>query len=110
MDRRLHPVRTPDVHWRSLDAGGVLVRASDQRRFAVNEVGIVLWDRCDGSHSVADLVDVVDTAFQIGPEQAARDVDEFLENLAREELIRFERREPAAARPASRPIDDEIVI
>jgi hypothetical protein len=89
VDRNLRPVRAFDVHWRALDGGGVLVRLADQRRFTLDEIGLVLWDRCDGEWSVGDLADELVRLFDVEPDQAAADVETFLIDLEQAELIRL---------------------
>jgi len=101
VDRNLRPVRAFDVHWRALDGGGVLVRLADQRRFTLDEIGLVLWDRCDGEWSVGDLVDELVRLFDAEPDQAADDVEAFLLDLERTELVRlFAVPDPSLAGPA----------
>ena len=112
MDRHLRPVRAAHVHWRALEDGGVLVRLADQRRFTVDEIGLVLWDRCNGMHSVEDLVDVIVHLFEVGADRAAHDVAGFLDHLEREDLIHLCEGTPDATRPrpASRPAEQEVLI
>lgn len=107
MDRNLWPVRAFDVHWRALDRGGVLVRISDQRRFALDELGLVIWDRCTGEWSVGELAETVARGFDIPVETALADVGRFLEELEAQDLIRLFTR-PERPTP---PIDsDEPVL
>lgn len=103
------PLRDPDVQWRALEDGGVLVRSGDQRRFAVDEIGLVLWDRCDGDHAVDDLVAVIVHLFDVDAARATADVADFLDHLERESLVQVGDG-PRETRPGKLPVDDEVLI
>lgn len=111
MDRNLRPVRAADVHWRTLEEGGVLVRLSDQRRYTIDEVGLVLWDRCNGMHSVDDLVRVIVHLFEVGADRAATDVARFLGDLNRAGLIKLcEGPEaPLTPEPVLAPLEEVLI-
>jgi len=112
MDRHIRPVRATDVHWRSLEEGGVLVRLSDQNRFSVDEVGLVLWDRCDGMHDVEDLVSLIVRLFEVGMDRAVADVEGFLRSLEQAELVKLCEGPEAPTMPApeTRPADELVLI
>ena len=54
----------------------------------LNIVGTVIWEYCDGAHSIEDIVDTVTRSFEgVSREQARVDVRKFTEVLAKEGLI-----------------------
>jgi hypothetical protein len=65
----------------------VLLRLDDGSYYAIDDVGAFIWARCDGSHTVDDLVAAVLEEFD-APLQAVRDdVVTFLEELSAESLL-----------------------
>ncbi|HZT35637.1 MAG TPA: PqqD family protein [Nitrososphaera sp.] len=59
----------------------------DGTYYAVDELGGVLWELCDGTHSVSELVAMVCEQYETTAETAESDVLEFLEELANEKLL-----------------------
>jgi coenzyme PQQ biosynthesis protein PqqD len=65
----------------------VLLRLEDGAYYAIDEVGATIWDRCDGEHTVSELVAELCSEFD-APEKVIRaDVLEFVSELRRENLI-----------------------
>lgn len=65
----------------------VLVRAPLSVMYTINEVGAVAWEAIEGAVTVQTLVDRVIKEFDITTETAEADVLEFLEDLAKNDLI-----------------------
>jgi Coenzyme PQQ synthesis protein D (PqqD) len=57
--------------------------------YTLNDVGSFIWNKIDGRTSVADLAEAVCAEFDVTLEQAADDVDEFLEALMSRGLARL---------------------
>lgn len=79
------PSQAYDVRFNNTPDGPVLVRG--RYAFELNEVGLAIWQRCDGSHSRQRIVGDIQTMCDVTAEQAECDVDFFLAELARARLI-----------------------
>ena len=65
----------------------VLLRLEDGGYYAVDEVGAMIWELCDGQRSVAEIVALLCAEFD-APEATVRsDVLEFIGDLRREGLL-----------------------
>lgn len=65
----------------------VLLRLEDGGYYAVDEVGAMIWELCDGQRSVAEIVSMLCGEFD-APEATVRtDVLEFIGDLRREGLL-----------------------
>jgi coenzyme PQQ biosynthesis protein PqqD len=65
----------------------VLLRLDDGGYYALDEVGAAVWELCDGSRSVAEVVAAIGERFD-APEATIRaDVMEFVEELRDERLL-----------------------
>ena len=65
----------------------VLLRLEDGGYYAVDEVGAMIWELCDGQRSAAEIVSVLCAEFD-APEATVRaDVLEFIGDLRHEGLL-----------------------
>jgi pyrroloquinoline quinone biosynthesis protein D len=55
--------------------------------YALNDVGGRIWELCDGSRRVHDVVAVIREEYDAPPHIVAADVSDLLADLARENLI-----------------------
>jgi pyrroloquinoline quinone biosynthesis protein D len=87
-DRR--PVRRATVDFRVLDdLSSVAVDSASGEAHALNPVATAVLERCDGTMTVAEIVDEVVAIFDAPAEQVAADVRAFLEQLAGAGLIEW---------------------
>jgi hypothetical protein len=85
MDERLR--RQDGVLAQQSHGQTVLLRLEDGAYYAIDDVGAEIWDRCDGEHTVSDLVAELCSEFD-APEAVIRaDVLEFVSELRRERLL-----------------------
>jgi hypothetical protein len=65
----------------------VLLRLDDGSYYALDEVGAMIWELCDGHRAVAEIVSLLCAEFD-APEATVRgDVLEFVGDLRRERLL-----------------------
>jgi coenzyme PQQ biosynthesis protein PqqD len=65
----------------------VLLRFEDGGYFALDEVGAMIWELCDGTRAVAEIVSLLCAEFD-APEATVRaDVLEFISELRNERLL-----------------------
>ena len=50
--------------------------------YTLNETGAFIWEQIDGKKSVAEIIEAVISEYEISPEEAERDMMEFIENLS----------------------------
>ena len=58
-----------------------------QRVFVLEGAGEFIWQELDGSKTVEEIRDAVAGYFEVGVEEAGKDVEEFLAELNRRDLI-----------------------
>ena len=65
----------------------VLLRLEDGGYYALDEVGAMIWELCDGQRAVGEIVAMLCAEFD-APEATVRaDVVEFIDDLCRERLL-----------------------
>jgi hypothetical protein len=56
--------------------------------YSLNEVGTAVWQLIDGQRTVEQVVEAIGDEYEVPPEQAAKDVADYLGKLEAEGLIR----------------------
>lgn len=65
-----------------VEGDAVLLDIESGEYFALNDVGGLVWDLCDGSRSVADVAELISAEFEVDKSMALTDALELLESLA----------------------------
>lgn len=74
--------RRDRVMSQQVEGEAVLLDIDSGEYYALNEVGGLLWDLCDGSRSVGDLAERISTEFDVDSSVALTDAIELLDGLA----------------------------
>jgi hypothetical protein len=73
--------------WRELDGSVVIVDIETEACLSMNEVASKIWLSLDGTHTVADVVDIITDTFDVSREQASEDAARFLNQLLEQRYI-----------------------
>jgi coenzyme PQQ biosynthesis protein PqqD len=65
----------------------VLLRLEDGGYYALDEVGAMIWELCDGRRAVAEIVAILCEEFDAAESTVREDVLEFIGDLRRERLL-----------------------
>ena len=65
----------------------MLVSMDTGEFYGLNEVGMTIWDLCDGHRSSDDMAAIIGQEFDATIEDVRADVDEVLEDLVSEKLL-----------------------
>jgi hypothetical protein len=79
--------KNPDVVFRNIAGECILVPVKDNMRnlesiYALNDTGARVWGLVDGKRSSADIKESMTRDYDVSPDTAGRDVDEFLAALS----------------------------
>ena len=58
--------------------------------FGLNPIGVHIWKRLDGNHSVKDILKDLYEGYEDVPEEVEGDVQEFIEDLVQRGLVGYE--------------------
>jgi hypothetical protein len=81
------PQRNQDVLARRGESEMILLDVQSGCYYTLDDVGARIWDLCDGSASVSDIVAAVCGEYEAAPETVETDVLELLGELSRERLV-----------------------
>lgn len=101
------PLRNPNLRWERNEEGLVVVsvpRRSDllgkiltvvfvvpkSRSVQLDEVGSLVWDLCDGTHTIRDMVDRLSREYKLNRKEADVSLTTYLRNLAKRGIVGFE--------------------
>jgi Coenzyme PQQ synthesis protein D (PqqD) len=65
----------------------ILLNPEDGQYFTLDEVGARVWELCDGTQRVADLIATIHAEYDAPLETIQADILELLDDLAREKLV-----------------------
>lgn len=82
-----HFRRKEQVLTQSVSDTQVLFDLDSGQYYSLNEVGGRLWQLCDGSHSVSEVISALCDEFEASPEMIESDVLELLRELECEALV-----------------------
>ena len=79
----LYLARSKEIAARQLGDEMIIMSARDSTLFSLNEVGLVIWEAADGRTTLEQIVkDKVCTDFDVTPEEALKDAESFVRELA----------------------------
>ena len=98
------PVRNPDLKWRLNDQDcfevvvprrrdrvgrimGFVFAVPESRPVVLDEVGTFIWHRCDGEHTVEDLVEALREEYKLGRREVELSLTEYLRMLGKRGMI-----------------------
>jgi coenzyme PQQ biosynthesis protein PqqD len=87
IDKNHRPRRTPQVIAQKASQDWLLFNMEDGQYFSLNEIGGRVWGLCDGTHNVAQIVEVLAKEYDAPVEVLEQDVLELLENFQNGKLI-----------------------
>lgn len=79
--RDKYPIAHPQVAARVVDGSAVIVLADSGTVTVLNEVGTRVWELIDGKRNVGAIAQTIESEYEVSLEQAARDVDELIQQL-----------------------------
>lgn len=82
-----HPKRKEEILLQATADTMVLFNLDDGQYYAVDQVGGMLWELCDGTRRVSELVTIICEQYDTTAERAESDVLEFLGALTNEKLL-----------------------
>jgi Coenzyme PQQ synthesis protein D (PqqD) len=80
-------LRNPDVTYRDLEEGGVLLHLQSGAYHGLNSTGSAIWNLLDGGPTLGDVVAGLGSKLDQVPESLEQDVAGFLQGLRSRDLV-----------------------
>jgi len=81
------PAKANDTIHRKLGDEAVAVNLHNKFFYNLDPVGTFIWDRCDGRHSLAQIAEALVKEYEVEPEVARRDCEQFIQELVQEGIL-----------------------
>ena len=79
----LYIARSKEIAARQLGDEMIVMSARDSTLFSLNDVGLVIWQAADGRTPLEEIVnEKVCAEFDVAPEEALKDAESFVRELA----------------------------
>ncbi len=84
-----HPVykKNPKCPWQTINGETLVVDPINQFSFELSELGTFIWCQIDGTNTVQVIKDQIQDHFEVSPEEAEKDLNEFIDSLKSNQLI-----------------------
>ena len=81
------PKRREGIACQVVNGEAVLLDIERGEYFSLNSVGTRIWELCDGTRSVTEIVSVIGVEFDVTEDVVTADAQEILDELAKEKLV-----------------------
>lgn len=78
--------------------------------YSFNGTGSLIWQLLDAPHGLADLIDAVAQHYEVAPEQAQKDVTQFLNDMLSVGLVAAYQTDAHVGTALGRPIDRSSIL
>jgi pyrroloquinoline quinone biosynthesis protein D len=75
------PIRAKSAVWRRVGDEVVVIRGDGLSTHILNTTAALVWEMCDGEHSIAEMASMLATRFDVSPEVAQADIEEVNDRL-----------------------------
>jgi SynChlorMet cassette protein ScmD len=85
------PIANPLIVLREeFDDWAILFDPDSGDAFGLNPIGVHIWKRLDGNHSVKDIMKDLKEGYEDVPDEAEGDLQEFIEDMVKRGLAGYE--------------------
>ena len=89
MTSTMIPEKTPDLIWRSLDDGTVIINPEQGDVKVLNDVGARVWELVDGERSVSQIAQEITLDYEVSFEDANKDLQNYLNVMIDQGLLQW---------------------
>jgi len=79
--------KNPILAWREIEGETVIVSPNDSVLHELNETGSFIWNQLDGRRAAAEIAADLAVEYDVKLEDAVRDTETLLEQLASKQLV-----------------------
>jgi methyltransferase-like protein len=91
MDDDIYPSYAAQVAATVANDQEVIVLTDSGQVTVLNELGTLIWQFCDGTHTIQQIVQVIIEEYEIDRLTAEHDVNEFLQQMAEMQALMLEK-------------------
>lgn len=84
---RQYPAQNPDTPARTIDGEAIVITPHDSILHSLNETATFIWDRADGSRTLAEIADEMVQTFAVDHARLRADAQAFVEQAVDKGLM-----------------------
>ena len=84
---KMYPAPHPQTAGRVIDGEAVLILSDNSEVNVLNEVGTRIFELSNGTHSTAEIVDIIVAEYEVTPEEATQDTRDFLNQMVDRQVL-----------------------
>lgn len=84
-----YPKRREDNIWRDIGGEVVILDEDDTQVCLLNKTAALIWTLADGTRTLAEIAESICQRFEVSPQEAVADVQEFSAQLLEADLVEF---------------------
>lgn len=81
------PAHSPNLIWRVMNDGAVLVSPEIGKVRVLNEIGATIWQLIDGKKNVEGIAELLANEYEVSLEQVRSDLTTFISDLTERGLL-----------------------
>lgn len=82
-----YPLRKKEVAYQTIGDELVILNLDSGIYYSANEIGARIWELCDGSKTIQEIVSLLSKEYEVSLQEARHDTLEFTGDLVNEGLI-----------------------
>lgn len=86
-DLELVLTKNPNAAYRVYEGQATIVLPEQSEVNVLNEIGSLVWNQIDGRRSLGQIVEAVVEEYEVTPDEARRDVLEFIASLRAHRMV-----------------------
>ena len=83
--------RNKEVVWRTLGDDCILLHLDSGIYYTLNEEGRILWEALDGKNKLVEILSKMMEQYDIDAETIQKDIMEIMEDLIKEDLVKYDK-------------------
>ena len=83
------PQRRDDFIWRVIDGEAFILSDTGRKIITLNKVASFIWQQCDGSRTVQEILSSLLECFEVDKIQAEQDLTALINEMYKEKIIGF---------------------
>ena len=82
-------IKNEDIAWRKIDDDAILIDMDEEEVTHFNEVAAQIWAALDGETPVTEILEQIQSLFEVEKDKAKNDVFTFLNTLLQREMVKI---------------------
>jgi len=79
-----------NISWKKIANKTVILNRENENHYVLNSIGVTIWKHIVSGKSLSEVIDQLSEEYSVARDRIAVDLDSFLKNLEKENIISVE--------------------